>query len=322
MQTKTSQMTQKTNVRQIAFEEANHYAIAVLWYIEIKNWNGGGAPRMHASGKCVLGLLLILFFAGCEYRVTAGQLKNVGLLLPTTIDEKVWAQKGYEGVLTIGAKQNVDVFVKEKMTTFQEVREAVRDFEDHGVNLVFGHGNIYGDIMMKIKDEFPTMHFVAVNGKVHGERITGLHFEGKAMGFFAGMVAAYMSENRAVGVIAAYPWQPEVDGFIEGAIYVNRNIEIHYDFVQSWNDEKKALAILQEMIADGVDVVYPAGDGFHIPVVQALKNKGLYAIGYVSDQSYLGERTVLTSTVQRVGRLYEMVAEKFNRGELKSGNLY
>ncbi len=76
------------------------------------------------------------------------------------------------------------------------------------------------------------------------------------------------------------------------------------------------------MISNGVDVVYPAGDGFNVPVIERLKEKGLYAIGYVSDQSDLGEATVLTSTVQHVDVLYEVVAREFNEGKLESGNLY
>lgn len=63
------------------------------------------------------------------------------------------------------------------------------------------------------------------------------------------------------------------------------------------------------------------GDGYNVPVIEKLKEEGLYAIGYISDQSDLGESVVLTSTVQHVDVLYELVAEKFNEGELESGNL-
>jgi transcriptional activator of comK gene len=47
----------------------------------------------------------------------------------------------------------------------------------------------------------------------------------------------------------------------------------------------------------------------------------LYAIGYVSDQSDMGESTVLTSTVQHVDKLYEVVADRFSNNELKAGNI-
>lgn len=276
---------------------------------------------MHAIYKwCLIGLLIIV--SGCENHASAGQLKNVGLLLPTTINEKVWSAKGYQGILDIGSTYNVEAFYKEKMTEKEEIKAAIDEFKENNVNLVFGHGNMYAEIFMKLKDQYPRIHFVSFNGEVHGENITSLHFEGEAMGFFGGMVASRMSENKSVGVIAAFPWQPEVDGFIEGAIYENRNIEIQYEYVQSWNDTDKALKILDEMVKNGADVIYPAGDAYNIPVIQEIKNRGLHAIGYVSDQLELGKRTILTSTVQHVDKLYLLAAEQFNKDKLESGNLY
>ncbi|HEX7064483.1 MAG TPA: BMP family ABC transporter substrate-binding protein [Bacillales bacterium] len=272
----------------------------------------------------MVGLLafIVMLLSGCGSHVTAGQLKNVGLLLPKTINEKVWGSKGYKGLLNIGSNFDVEVYYKENINKEEEVKKAIKAFKKKDVNLIFGHSHLYADIFMKLKDQYPRIHFVTFNGEVQGKNITSLHFQGEAMGFFGGMVAAKMSRNHSVGVIAAYPWQPEVDGFIEGAIYQNREVDVHYQYVQDWNDTTKALKILNKMIHKGVDVFYPAGDGYNIPVIQTIKSHGLYAIGYVSDQSNLGKKTVLTSTVQEVDKLYKLVAMKFNEGNLKSGNLY
>ncbi|WP_143118190.1 BMP family ABC transporter substrate-binding protein, partial [Shouchella clausii] len=61
---------------------------------------------------------------------------------------------------------------------------------------------------------------------------------------------------------------------------------------------------------------------YNVSVIERLKENGLYAIGFVSDQSDLGKETVLTSTVQHVDVLYEIVANSFNKGELESGELF
>ena len=75
------------------------------------------------------------------------------------------------------------------------------------------------------------------------------------------------------------------------------------------------------MIADNCDIIFPAGDSFSVTAIEIIKENGLYAIGYISDQSDLGDSAVLTSTIQHVDELYELVAEKFNNGEMESGNL-
>lgn len=148
-----------------------------------------------------------------------------------------------------------------------------------------------------------------------------MNFEAYAMGFFGGMVAGHMTKTNNVGILAAFEWQPEVEGFYEGANYINDNVNVQIQYVGNWDNDNKAIALLDKLIANKTDVVYPAGDGYNVPVIEKLKEEGLYAIGYISDQSDLGESVVLTSTIQHVDVLYELVAEKYNEGELESGNL-
>ena len=68
--------------------------------------------------------------------------------------------------------------------------------------------------------------------------------------------------------------------------------------------------------------MYPAGDGYNIPVIEQIKADNLSAIGYVTDQSNLGSHTVLTSTVQHVDKAYSIIAKKFNEGKLNEQDEY
>jgi transcriptional activator of comK gene len=119
-----------------------------------------------------------------------------------------------------------------------------------------------------------------------------------------------------------FEWQPEINGFFEGAYFQNEDVQVDIQYVQDWNDTQSAMLLLDEMIGTGIDIVYVAGDGYNVPIIEKLKEEGLYAIGFVSDQSDLGKETVLTSTVQHVDVLYEVIANSFNKGELESGELY
>jgi transcriptional activator of comK gene len=274
--------------------------------------------------KPLLAMFLCLFvLASCQPLVqTSGQLKKVGLLVPETINDQVWGTKGYKGLLKIQSQFKVDVFYKEGMNNEAVVKQAVAEFDRKGVNLIFGHGSEYAAYFNRLASQYPHIHFVCFNGESKEKNVTSLNFAGNAMGFFGGMVAGKMTKTEKVGVIAAFEWQPEVNGFFEGALYQNENVDVEVRFVEHWDDVHRALELLDELIANGVDVVYPAGDGYNVPVIEKLKQHGLYAIGYVTDQSDLGKVTVLTSTVQHVDRLYELVAKQFNDGKLKSGNLY
>ncbi|HZH61425.1 MAG TPA: BMP family ABC transporter substrate-binding protein [Metabacillus sp.] len=267
-------------------------------------------------------LIILLSLFGCGQPVTSGKLEKVGLLVPETINDKVWGTKGYKGLLKIQSELDVDVYYKEGMNDETSIREAIEEFDNNGVNLIFGHGSEYANYFNEISSEYPDIHFVLFNGKANGENVTSLNFDSNAMGFFGGMVAGEMTTTNKVAVLAAFEWQPEVDGFFEGAYYQNENVEVDIQYVQDWNNAEIALTLLNEMIADGVDIVYVAGDGYNIAVIEKLKEEGLYAIGFVSDQSDLGKGTVLTSTVQHVDTLYEVVAKDFNKGKLENGELY
>jgi transcriptional activator of comK gene len=267
-------------------------------------------------------ILLCLFLLGaCGESKSTGELQKVGLLVPETVNDQVWGTKGFKGMLKIQSKFNVDVFYKEGMNSESVVERAVKEFDQKGVNLIFGHGSEYAEYFNNISKEYPKIHFVSFNGDAKNSNTTSLNFEAHAMGFFGGMVAAHMSKEHRVGVLAAYEWQPEIEGFYQGALAENKSTNVSIEYVGNWDDGKKAVQLVDHMIENGVDVIYPAGDGFNVPVIERVKERGMYVIGYVSDQSDLGESTVLTSTIQQVDTLYEKVADQYNNGKLKSGNL-
>lgn len=267
-------------------------------------------------------ILLCLFLLGaCGETKPTGKIKKVGLLVPETVNDQVWGTKGFKGLLKIQSKFDVDVFYKEGMNSEAVVERAVDEFNQKGVNLIFGHGSEYAEYFNNLSKEYPKIHFISFNGDAKNKNTTSLNFKAHAMGFFGGMVAAHMSKAQNVGVIAAYEWQPEIEGFYQGALAENKNTNISIEYVGNWDDEIKAVQLANDMMEKGIDVIYPAGDGFNVPVIERVKERGLYVIGYVSDQSDIGESTVLTSTIQQVDVLYEKVAEQYNNGELKTGNI-
>ncbi|MFB1050075.1 BMP family ABC transporter substrate-binding protein [Paraliobacillus sp. JSM ZJ581] len=259
---------------------------------------------------------LIVSLAGCN---TGGKINKVGMLVEHSINDQTWGEKGYQGLLQIKDKYNVDVYFKEEVKNQSEVNKAVNEFTMQGVNLIFGHSSIYGKYFNSIKESYPEIHFVYFDGAYEGDNLTSLHFNSNAMGFFAGMVAGKMTETNQVGIIGAYEWQPEIEGFYEGVNYQNPDANISLNFVNDWDNTERALSIFSTMNKNEVDVFYPAGDSFSKEIIDRVRESQKYAIGFVTDQSDLGNETVLTSTVQYVDKLYIQAAEQFDKGKLAGG---
>lgn len=247
----------------------------------------------------------------------------MGLLVPDTINDQVWGTKGYKGLLNIQSTFGVDVYYKEGMVDKEKIVDAIEEFHKKGVNLIIGHGSEYSEIFNIISEDYPKTQFITVNGnKPQADNVANVTFKGEAMGFFGGMTAAHMSKSKKIGILATYDWQSEVDGFIKGAKYQDEHVQVLAEFVENWDDADKAVELYRKLEKQGVDVVYPAGDGYNIPVIEQIKADNLSAIGYVTDQSNLGSHTVLTSTVQHVDKAYSIIAKKFNEGKLNAQGEY
>ncbi|KGA96597.1 transcriptional regulator [Alkalihalobacillus alcalophilus ATCC 27647 = CGMCC 1.3604] len=264
--------------------------------------------------------IIPILFIGCIQTISTADSNNVGLMLEDTINDQGWNRQGYDGLLRVHSQFNLEVFYKEEIQTIEQMKYALEEFEQNNVSLVFGHGKRFADAFTELAKSYPEIHFVVFNGEVEGENITSFSFDGYAMGYFAGVLSAIMTQNDEVGVIAAFPWQPEIQGFVDGVQFQNEQVEVTVEHVLSWQDQVQALTYYEQMKGQNVDIIYPIGDGFHIDIIEKSKKDGLYVIGYISDQSDLGEASVLTSTIQHVEDLYVKVVEQFVAGQLEAGN--
>jgi len=274
--------------------------------------------------KLMLSLFILLstfFLASCGQAEKKGHLKSVGLLVTGTVTDQVWGTKGYKGLLNIQSHYNVDVYYKEYIDSLALAERAIEEFDHKGVNLIFGHGSEYAEYFNILSKKYPDIHFISFNGSAKNENTTSASFAGYAMGFFGGMIAGHMTKTNTVSVIGAFDWQPEIQGFKDGAMYENENVKVITLLVQGWDNREQALKHLDTAITKDADIIYPAGDGYNIDIIEQVKAKGLYAIGYVSEQSDLGRMTVLTSTIQDVSRMFEILAGEFNDGKLVSGDI-
>ncbi|MFD1415308.1 BMP family ABC transporter substrate-binding protein [Oceanobacillus jeddahense] len=265
-------------------------------------------------------LFLICTLSACSYFET-GQIQNVGFITDAEIDNNPWTEQGYQAMLEISDEYDINVYYEENVETMHQVQQTVDQFVHNGVNLIYGHSNIYGEYFMTLAESYPDVQFVYVNGGESGENVTSLNFNAHAMGFFAGMVAGNMTESNQIGIIAAYSWQPETEGFFEGVIHANKDADISLNYINDWNNNDLALEVYAMMKEQGVDVFYPIGDAFSESILREAENDNFYAIGYMTDQMDVAPDAVLTSTIQHIRELYKSVADDFNSGDLE-GKIY
>ncbi|MFC4735326.1 BMP family ABC transporter substrate-binding protein [Bacillus daqingensis] len=268
--------------------------------------------------KQLVFVTLLLITTACASAEERDRME-VGLLLTHPIEEQEWNRQGYEGVLQLQSDYDAEVHVMEGITNFEETAEAVEQLADEGVNLLFGHGSIYSDMFLQLNNDYEDIHFISFNESASAENVSSMHFEGYAMGYFAGMLAAEQSVSGHIAVIGAFPYQPEVQAFAEGARWHDPDIQVSARMTESWIDDHAAVHYLDELADEHADVFYTAGDGFSEAAIERAADRGVHVIGYVTDQSSVSQETVLTSTLQHVEELYLTAADRFLNGTLEPG---
>src|SRR5699024_7389910 len=222
-------------------------------------------------------------------------------------------------LLSIGEKYDVNVYHEETKRTNREIMDAVEELVQKGVNLIFGNSNLYGRPFLEASKQYPNVHFVYFNGGYVGENVTSLNFNSHAMGFFSGMIASEMTSTSHIGIIAANEWQAEIEGFYEGAKYQNPETTVHINHLNNLDNEKMVMEIYNQMKEKQTDVFYPAGITFSKTIIEQASKDDIYAIGYVSDQSYINPSTVLTSTIHHINKVYHTITKSFNEQSLEGG---
>ncbi|WP_238343616.1 BMP family ABC transporter substrate-binding protein [Gracilibacillus saliphilus] len=264
-------------------------------------------------------LIIIPILSGCNNNASGEKIERVGMLIENTIHDQNWGNKGYRGLLDIQEEFNMDIYFREGVQTQQQVNIAVEEFANEGVQVIIGHSSNFGEFFNRIQASYPDIQFIYVNGGYSADNLISLNFNSLAMGFFAGMVAGEMTETNHVGIIAAYEWQPEVEGFYEGVLYQNDQVNVDIQYVYDWDEKDLAVEHYQKMLNQNMDVIYPAGDAYSVSIVESAMNQGIYSIGYVNDQQPIGGQSVLTSTVQHIDKLYVYAIEQIQEGELEGG---
>jgi basic membrane protein A len=243
------------------------------------------------------------------------------------LGDKSYNDLGYEGLkkveLVYGMETKVvepkDISEGEKYLT-----ELARAGYDLVITLEYGHA----DILKNVAPQFPDTRFSIFNIEVDEPNVTSVLFKEHEGSFLAGALAAMvtadtsipgMNAEKKIGVIGGTE-SPGIDKFIvgyeEGAKYIDESVEVIKSYANSFEDPAKGKEMALVQIGQGADIVYQVAGGTGIGIIEAAKEKGVFAIGVDSDQDYLAEGFVLTSMMKRVDNAVIELAKYLQEGTL------
>ncbi len=186
--------------------------------------------------------------------------------------------------------------------------------EDNHPDIIFGDAFGNEQAVSAVAADYPEIAFVF--GSSYGPSDPNLSVFDNWIhepAYLSGLVAGSLTKSGIVGVVAAMPI-PEVNrlvnAFTQGVREVKPDAEVRVSFINSFFDPPTAKEAALAQIDAGADVLYAERDG----VIDAAKEKGVYAIGNMADQSEVAPDTVVTGPVWNMTPTIEYVLKTVSAG--------
>jgi len=246
----------------------------------------------------VVVLMLASLIAGCAQSNTGttstDKLKVFGAY--ATPIEEPWDGVIHQALNAAKDAGKIDYTYTENIGYSGDMERILREVaEQQKPNVIMGDAFGNEEAVRRVAKDYPNIAFVFGSGLGPADPNFSV-FDNwiHEPAYIAGMLAAGMSKSGTIGVVGGYP-VPEVNrlvnAFIKGAKEINPDAKILVTFINSWFDPAAAKEAALAQIDGGADVLYAERFG----VIDAAAEKGVLAIGNMSDQNSLTPDTVITS---------------------------
>jgi basic membrane protein A len=259
------------------------------------------------------------FLGGWQPQVLAAEKFKVAIVMPGTITDESFCQSGYEGLKWIEKELGAEIAYTENVAEPDQV-ENIRDYARRGYDLVIGHGGQFDDSTKKVAATFPKVKFFVTNGVSTGPNLANGGVNPTHYGYLTGIVAGKMTKSNKLAYITGnkFPLNDACAGAFEAGVKAyNPNAEVSVIFTGSWDDVAKAKEAAFAQIARGVDILMPALNLATLGVIEAAREKGVYAIGFSRDQLHVAPKTVLCSAIQNYGAVLFHIAKLVKEGKFE-----
>ena len=284
----------------------------------------------------LLALMIIsLSFAGCKPTVTGPKTDKVVYLINGALGDNAFYDSGQKGIDNIKSQYGVETRTIEcnfDAGKYEPGLEAAAQYSD----VVFVVSYAFEDKLKAMADKYPDKVFVNIDTIVQNSKstITSIKYVEEESAFLAGVCAGLtttdmsikkINADKVVGVVAAAD-DPVVMAFVkayeDGVHYIDKTIKVERVVLAGiWDDPAKGKQAALSLYDKKCDVVFQVAAATGLGVLQAAKERGLYAIGVDTNQNDIEPGYVIASDIKDVGKTIEDVYKTVKDGTYKPGQV-
>ena len=282
----------------------------------------------------LLLLLVITLLAGCVAPATGGapSTDKVVYVINGALGDNAFYDSGQTGIDQIANEYSVETRTIETnfdAGQYEPALQAAVTYAD--VIFVISYG--FEDQLKEFADKYPNKIFVNIDTVVEnsGGTITSVDFIEEESAYLTGVVAglttletslAGINADKIIGAVGG-DVDPVINAFIfaytNGAQSVDPEIQVESRFLGSWDDTAKGKQAALQLYDQKADVVFQIAAAAGLGVLQAAKERNLYAIGVDTNQNDLEPGHVVASDLKDVGRAIFDVYKSIKDGSYQAG---
>lgn len=243
---------------------------------------------------------------------SAGEEKpvsKIAILLPGYITDQSWNQGAYEGLKELESQGYKIAYTEDVQAA--DMESTFRTYCEDGYDFIIGHGVQYGDACIRVAEDYPDVNFFITGNPPEGDNLPSniafydyKEYEGA---YVCGYLAALMSKSNTIGYIGGGDNTTQCsdkNAYVQGAKAAKSNIDVKTVITGTFNDSSTGKETALAMIEQGVDVILQTCDETGLGAFEACNEKGVYCIGYTSDQAALvNDGLCLTSLLVSIPKM-------------------
>jgi ABC-type uncharacterized transport system permease subunit/basic membrane lipoprotein Med (substrate-binding protein (PBP1-ABC) superfamily) len=247
------------------------------------------------------------------------------------VDDGAYNQYAYEGLKRCAEERGFTFDVIETESELGYEANLIK-MTDRGCAFIIAMGAGRGVAVERLAARYPDVHFILVDHEPlpESKNVTGLIFAEDQAGFLAGALAGLMTERGTVGFVGGVDVAPVRKfhrGFEHGLAFTNRRANLEHVYTESFVDLKAGDNAAEELIGQGVDVIFAAGGASGSAAIQSAARQGVWVIGVDLDEwvttfqggKLAGADRLLTSAVKRMDQAVYAAVSQAVEGKLRSG---
>jgi basic membrane protein A and related proteins len=228
-------------------------------------------------------------------------IRNLKIIFVTDglFSDAGWGAFGYNAARAIESKYGYNLDFKENVA-IPDIETTLTEFAKDGYDVIIAHGFEWGEPAIKVGKNYPDTKFIIFTGLVNATNVASIFPMQHEGTYLLGALAAMMSKTGIIGFVGGekYPNLINIfEGYKQGARETNPNTKILSTYLNEWDSPAKGKEAALSQIRSGADFLLQVADTSGSGVIEAAKEKKIFAFGSVSDQYKLAPNTILTSFV-------------------------